>query len=103
MVASISGSSSGERTPITRSCSSCPVAQADYQKQIPELKLPVYFATGRYDLSDMAVLTERYYQALKNTQKHLVWFEASGHAPIYEQTPEFLNFMVNTILANTGR
>jgi pimeloyl-ACP methyl ester carboxylesterase len=79
------------------------LGNVDYQKQIPELKLPVYFATGRYDLSDMAVLTERYYQALKNPQKHLVWFEASGHAPIYEQTPDFLNFMIKTVLANTGR
>ena len=60
---------------------------------IQEVRIPVYFFTGRYDYCDPFSLTEEYFQHIKAPAKHLVWFDESAHFPFYEEPAEFARGM----------
>src|SRR5271169_5624145 len=56
---------------------------------ITQVKIPVYFFTGRYDYTDPFTLTEQYFSAINAPKKLIVWFEESAHFPFYEQPAAF--------------
>ena len=60
---------------------------------IQEVKVPVYFFTGRYDYTDPFTLTEEYFSEIKAPEKHLIWFEQSAHFPFYEEPATFARQM----------
>jgi pimeloyl-ACP methyl ester carboxylesterase len=62
-------------------------------QQAPELQLPVYFLTGRYDYVTVFEKVEEYYQLLEAPRKELVWFAQSAHSPNFEQPAEFAAVM----------
>jgi hypothetical protein len=39
---------------------------------------------------------------LEAPHKNLIWFENSGHTPLYEEPTHFVDVMVNTVLAETA-
>ncbi|MCK5145606.1 alpha/beta hydrolase [bacterium] len=67
----------------------------DFLKEITELKVPVYFFTGRFDYQTPWKLVERFYEGLKAPYKEIVWFEESGHVLNLEE-PEFYQKMLIT-------
>jgi pimeloyl-ACP methyl ester carboxylesterase len=71
-------------------------------KDVPELAVPVYFATGRYDQTCPSSISRRYFEALKAPRKQWRWFEESAHSPIFEESKAFTAFMVDTVLAECG-
>ena len=73
----------------------------DFERDLPEVRCPVFFAVGRYDMTCVAALTERYYGKLKAPLKGLEWFELSGHNPCYTESEKFISFMTDTVLART--
>lgn len=73
----------------------------DLATQATTLKVPVFFAEGRYDLTAMTSLALDYFHRLKAPSKTWVWFEHSGHSPSNEEADRFNAFMVNTVLAET--
>ena len=64
-------------------------------KQVPEVKVPVYFFLGKYDNLVSSKLAEKYFNFL-NTQntKEIVWFNESAHRPLTEEPEKFLNEML---------
>ncbi len=74
----------------------------DLESQAPRLEVPLYLAEGRYDLNAMTPLAERYFSMVEAPYKQLVWFEHSGHNPEHEEPAAFVDFMVNTVLAQTS-
>jgi len=56
---------------------------------VTEVKIPVYFFTGRHDYCDPFVLTEEYFSVIRAPEKHMVWFEDSAHFPFYEEPVAF--------------
>jgi pimeloyl-ACP methyl ester carboxylesterase len=72
----------------------------DFEQQIPEVEVPVYFALGRWDTTAMSAIAARYFESLKAPYKELVWFEKSGHLPHYEEPKRFVQFMVERVLGN---
>jgi pimeloyl-ACP methyl ester carboxylesterase len=60
---------------------------------VPEVEIPIYFFTGRYDYCDPYVLTEEYFSKIKASAKHIVWFEKSAHFPFYEEPSAFAQQM----------
>jgi pimeloyl-ACP methyl ester carboxylesterase len=56
---------------------------------ITEVKIPVYFFTGRYDYCDPFALTDQYFATIRAPEKHMVWFEDSAHFPFYEEPAAF--------------
>lgn len=73
----------------------------DLAKTATTLKVPVFFAEGRYDLTAMTSLALDYFNHLKAPSKTWVWFDQSGHSPSNEEAARFNAFMVNTVLAET--
>ena len=70
----------------------------DFTTQAAEIEVPVYFFVGRYDVNAMASLVERYYDVLDAPYKELIWFEKSGHPPLYSEASKVVDVMVNHIM-----
>jgi pimeloyl-ACP methyl ester carboxylesterase len=68
---------------------------------ITQVKIPVYFFTGRYDYTDPFTLTEQYFSRIDAPEKHIVWFEESAHFPFYEEPAAFARQMRNVLTATT--
>ena len=62
---------------------------------ITQVKIPIYFFTGRYDYTDPFALTEEYFSRINAPEKHIVWFEESAHFPFYEEPAAFARQMRN--------
>ncbi|NJK75595.1 MAG: alpha/beta fold hydrolase [Richelia sp. CSU_2_1] len=77
------------------------LADLDFSTQAAKLEVPVYFTVGRWDVNAMASLVERYYKGLQAPHKELIWFEKSGHTPLYEEPKQFVDIIVNRVLAKT--
>ena len=60
---------------------------------IPRVDLPVYFFTGRYDLTDPFQNTVEYESKLVAPRKQIVWFEESAHFPFLEEPDKFAREM----------
>jgi pimeloyl-ACP methyl ester carboxylesterase len=77
------------------------LADLDFTTQAAELAVPVYFMEGRWDVNAMASLVERYHNRLQAPHNELIWFQNSGHTPLYEESRRFVDVMVHTVLAQT--
>lgn len=63
--------------------------------EIPELKVPVYFLLGRHDYQVSSALAEKYFNLLKAPKKKIIWFENSGHNPMFEESRAFNKAVVS--------
>jgi len=63
--------------------------------QVPELKIPAYFLEGRHDYQASSALAAQYFQFLKAPKKELIWFEKSGHNPMFEEPGLFRNAILS--------
>ena len=70
---------------------------------IPQVQIPVYFFTGRYDYTDPVMLTEEYFSRIRAPEKHLVWFEQSAHFPFFEEPAAFAQQMRAVLQASTAK
>src|SRR5215831_2201965 len=61
----------------------------DLLRDIPELKLPVFFFLGRRDYNTPTPLVEEWAQQLKAPHVEIVWFEDAGHSLGMEVPQEF--------------
>lgn len=76
------------------------VFYTNFFKQIPELKVPVYFLLGAHDYVISTKLAKQYFQQLKAPKKELILFNYSGHNPMFEQ-PEKFNEVLRAIRYGT--
>ena len=58
-------------------------------EQAPELRVPVWFCTGRHDRTAPFELAERYYDHLSAPSKTWIWFEECGHEPFIDEPAKF--------------
>jgi hypothetical protein len=72
----------------------------DFTTQATKFNVPVYIFAGRHDVNAMSSLVERYYNVLEAPRKELIWFEA-GHGLNTENMSQFVDVMVNKVLAET--
>lgn len=76
--------------------------ELDLIREAPEIKIPVYFITGRHDYITPSALVEEYYQQLSAPMgKKLIWFEDSGHEPYFQEPDKFREVVVNMVLGET--
>ncbi|WP_313757838.1 alpha/beta hydrolase [Tissierella sp.] len=66
----------------------------DFIRDIPEVKVPIYFCAGRYDYNTPSVLIERYYNQITAPKKELIWFEESAHFPLFEENEKFNKLII---------
>jgi len=69
---------------------------------VTEVKIPIYFFTGRYDYTDPFSLTEEYLSRINAPEKHMVWFENSAHFPFYEEPAAFAQHMQDVLKATSS-
>jgi pimeloyl-ACP methyl ester carboxylesterase len=74
------------------------LANLDFFTQVPELEVPVYFFTGRYDYQTPFELTERYFDVLKAPHKELIWFESSAHIMKMSDPDHYQNMLIEKVL-----
>jgi pimeloyl-ACP methyl ester carboxylesterase len=60
---------------------------------VSRVEIPVYFFTGRFDLTDPFENTEEYAAKLDAPRKEIVWFEESAHFPFLEEPEKFTQEM----------
>lgn len=65
------------------------VKSINFFKQIPEIKIPVYFFLGKYDHITPTKPVVKYYQSLKAPYKKIIWFNKSGHRIDIEESEKF--------------
>ena len=70
----------------------------DLEKQVPALKVPVYFLLGRHDYEAAFIPAERYFNMLEAPKKELIWFENSAHMLNIEENKKFEEVMIKRIL-----
>lgn len=66
----------------------------DFFEEIPEVKIPIYLLGGRYDYHVPSILAEQYLEQVRAPQKEFIWFERSGHLPIYEENVRFVEEVI---------
>ena len=54
-------------------------------RDLPEVRIPLFFFTGRHDYQTPGSLTEEYYKFVKAPKKGFIWFEESAHLLIFEE------------------
>ena len=63
----------------------------NFFEEILKLELPIYFFGGRHDYHVPSILAEAYLEELEAPKKRFIWFEESGHLPIYEENEKFVS------------
>jgi len=66
--------------------------------------VPVFFLLGRHDWQMPATVAAAYFETIEAPCKCLVWFEQSGHYPLFEEPQKFERVLVDQVLplARTG-
>jgi pimeloyl-ACP methyl ester carboxylesterase len=73
----------------------------DFFTDVLEVKIPVYFFTGRFDYQVPFEVLERYYKVLEAPHKEIVWFENSAHFVTLDEPEVYQNRLINLVLKNT--
>lgn len=61
----------------------------DLRKQIPEVKIPVFFIAGKFDYINPTPLAKEYFDLLKAPKKEFILFDKSGHDPAWEEAERY--------------
>ncbi|BDA80286.1 alpha/beta hydrolase [Leptospira kobayashii] len=69
----------------------------DLFKEAPEIKVPVYFFSGRFDYYNPGEILEQYVSVLKSPKKSIHWFECCAHAPHFETPDDFAAKLISAI------
>jgi pimeloyl-ACP methyl ester carboxylesterase len=71
---------------------------ADFFKEIPSVRVPVFFFCGRYDYLTSSPDVERYYKSVNAPKKNLFWFENSAHRVDIEEPDLFQKRIIDCLL-----
>lgn len=66
----------------------------DFIKDLPEVKVPVYFCAGRYDYNTPSIIIEKYFNHITAPKKEIIWFEESAHFPHIEEPEKFAELAI---------
>ena len=67
----------------------------DLFEKVSELKIPVYFCSGKYDYTVNVDLSQEYYEKIKAPKKDFILFEDSAHSPCFEEEDKFIEVLLN--------
>ena len=74
--------------------------QTDFTAKVPKLDIPVYFFSGKYDLTVNINLSKAYLVKLNAPLKGFYTFNKSAHSPLFEE-PELVRQIIHKdILSN---
>lgn len=70
----------------------------DLMLKVPEVKIPVYFISGKYDYTVSCQLSKQYFNKINSPVKGFYTFENSAHSPLFEETELFSKILTVDIL-----
>ena len=70
----------------------------DFSKKVPKIEIPVYFFSGKYDLTVNIDLSRKYFDSIKAPLKGFYTFENSAHSPLFEEPAKVKNIFKKDIL-----
>lgn len=73
------------------------VSKLNLEEQVPELKMPVYFITGRHDYTVPFETSLKYFEKLKAPFKENIWFEDSAHCMPFEEPDKFQGTIIDKL------
>jgi pimeloyl-ACP methyl ester carboxylesterase len=77
--------------------------EIDFRRTATEFEVPMFFVQGAHEAGGRSVLFDEWYPMIEAPEKDLTVLETSGHRPLFEQPDEFVDYVVDTVLAaNTG-
>ncbi len=79
------------------------ILTSDLSKQVPELKLPVYFFEGIYDYTCSYTEAKSYFEKLKAPIKGFYTFEQSAHSPLFEEPEKMQQILREDILTGLNK
>ena len=74
----------------------------DFRETATEFEIPMFFVQGAHEAGGRAELFNEWYPMIDAPIKDLAVLETSGHRPLWEQPDEFVDYMVDTVLAETS-
>jgi len=74
----------------------------DIPLKVPELEIPVYFFSGKYDLTVNRDLSEAYLRQLQAPVKGFYTFRKSAHSPVFEEPEKVNEILVKDVLNCTN-
>lgn len=74
----------------------------DIPEIIPKLDIPVYFFSGKYDLTVNTDLSKAYLENLQAPLKGFYTFENSAHSPLFEEPEKVKQILINDILTGAN-
>jgi pimeloyl-ACP methyl ester carboxylesterase len=75
--------------------------EVDFRETATEFEVPMFFVQGANEAGGRAQLFEQWYPMIDAPIKDVTELETSGHRPLWEQPDEFVDYMVDTVLART--
>lgn len=70
----------------------------DIPTSAPKLDIPIYFLSGKHDLTVNVDLSKAYFEKLKAPIKGFYTFEHSAHSPLFEESQRVKDIFVSDIL-----
>lgn len=79
------------------------VMKLDFKQTLQKINVPVFFLQGRHDQNTPSALLLDYYAILDAPEKELIWFENSGHHPMYEEPEKYDEILITKLLPYATR
>ena len=73
----------------------------DVPSKVPRLDLPVYFMSGKYDLTVNRDLSKEYLARLEAPVKGFYTFDGSAHSPLFEESERMQRILVGDVLSGS--
>ncbi|MBP7510192.1 MAG: alpha/beta hydrolase [Prolixibacteraceae bacterium] len=74
------------------------IIQSDITTQVPRLEIPVYFFSGKYDLTVNKDLSKEYLKAIEAPVKGFYTFNESAHSPMFEEPKRLIEILVKDVI-----
>ena len=71
------------------------------QLKVPRLEIPVYFFSGRYDLTVNKDLSKEYLEKIEAPVKGFYTFNNSAHSPMFEEPQRLKEILITDVLNRT--
>ncbi len=74
------------------------IIQADIPAKVPGIEIPVYFFSGKYDLTVNKDLSKEYLGKLEAPVKGFYTFNESAHSPMFEEPQKLKEILIKDVL-----
>jgi pimeloyl-ACP methyl ester carboxylesterase len=77
------------------------IINSDITAKVPKIDVPVYFFSGKHDLTVNHELSKEYLKNIEAPVKGFYTFDNSAHSPLFEESNRFLEIIIKDVLNQT--